>query len=705
MREHHLIGGRRSFALHALLGCTSLNLLPMSALAQDAATPYRLSPIIVTGAVAVDDDAQSVVAQELWVGGKVATSILDTPASVSVVTAQEIEARNADTLETVLQYTPGIHTDFYGSDDRNDYVLMRGFQATSYREGMTLGSMRGVREDPFAYARVEAIRGANSTLFGVSDPGGSINFVTKTPRFERFGDAYLTAGSNDHAEVGIDFGDILDDEATLAYRLTAKAQDSGLDYATSRDDSTFLMGGLTWSPSDATELTVTFDRLTRDGTPNSGGYPMDRQYDRSDFFGEPDYNDHAVDRSTLSAFLRHEFANGLNLRANLRYSDLTDDFGYAYIVDPGTGTGTVFDRAFFGTDRTAQELIGNVMVQYDAQFGAIDSSTLAGIEFRDAQTESASYYTAAPAIDVADSVYSGAPVGLTPYATADEDYTTKSLFVQQNLSFDDRFIATVGLRRDWLELASVGDSFGVPSDLQDDFAETSWRGALTYKINEGLSTYASYVQSVAPPEFGVSPERGHQYEVGVKYQPAGTTALISAAAFDLEKNNITVPVVQADGSITRELVGKTRARGFEIEGKAELSNNLSIIGGYSYVDAEVERAVVRGTDVSGQAFANVPRHTASLWMSYAVPESGNLGAQTFGIGARYLGDYYFGLPNADKAEAAILVDAAYTYAFDAATEVALNVSNLFDEQHVVGSGTANYYNPARNVAVTLRRSW
>ncbi|WP_370318156.1 TonB-dependent siderophore receptor [Salipiger sp. IMCC34102] len=578
---------------------------------------------------------------------------------------------------------------------------MRGFQATSYRDGMTLGSMRGVREEPFAYERVEAIRGANSTLFGVSDPGGSINFVTKTPRFERFGEAYATLGSQDHLELGVDLGDTFGEAGRLAYRLTAKVQDSDRDYASSRDDNALFMGGVTWQPTDFTELTVVVDHLNRDDTPNSGGYPMEGTYDREAFFGEFDYNDHDVDRSTISAFFRHEFANGLNLRFNLRYSDLTDDFGYAYIVDTGADTGTVFDRAFFGSDSSAEELIGNVMLQYDAQLGAFDSSTLAGIEYRDAQSESESFYTGAPAIDVANPVYTGAPVGLTPYAASQEDYRTQSLFAQQNLSFNDRYIVTAGVRRDWLDLTS--ESAGV--ETSDDFAETSYRGALTYKVTDAVSVYASYVESVATPQIGVEPERGEQYEVGVKYQPVGTNALVSAAIFDLEKNDIAVAVVQADGSIEQQLIGKARARGFEIEGKAELDNNLSVLGGYSYIDAEFERAIVLGVDVAGQAFANVPKHTASLWVNYDLPATETFGAQTFGIGGRYIGDYFYGLPNGDTSEPTLLVDAAYAYAIDETTEVGVNVSNLFDEQHVVGSGTANYYNPARDVAVTLRKSW
>src|SRR3546814_8411235 len=76
-----------------LVGCGTLFVGPAGAYAQAAAaqpagspgTTYRLSPILVDSGVKPDDDANSVVAHELWVGGKVVTSVLDTPASVSVL--------------------------------------------------------------------------------------------------------------------------------------------------------------------------------------------------------------------------------------------------------------------------------------------------------------------------------------------------------------------------------------------------------------------------------------------------------------------------------------------------------------------------------------------------------------------------------------------------------------------------------------------
>src|SRR5690606_12988452 len=124
---------------------------------------------------------------------------------------------------------------------------------------------------------------------------------------------------------------------------------------------------------------------------------------------------------------------GLNLRANARYSDLTDDFGYVYLYDFAGRTGDVLPRYYFGSDQSAQELIGNTILQYDASFGPVDSSSLAGAEYRDASSNSSSFYGPAASIDISDPVYSGPPTGIAPYREEDTDYVTKALFLQQNL--------------------------------------------------------------------------------------------------------------------------------------------------------------------------------------------------------------------------------------------------------------------------------
>lgn len=683
-------------------------LIGMPALAQETAEEgedgsVRLGTIFFDVFGSADDDANSIVASELWVGGKVATSILDTPASVSVITEKEIRLRDAATTEQVLQYSAGIHTDYYGTDDRNDYFLIRGFQATTYRDGLTLGSMRGVREEPLVYERVEVLRGANSALFGVADPGGSVNFVTRQPRFERIADTTLSFGSFGRKEASFDFGNAIPGTSDLAFRITGKVRDSELEYSNSQDDMTFLMAGMTWRPTDNTSLSLILDYLDRSGTPNSGGYPLDREYDRGEFYGEPDFNYHEVERSSATVLLTHDFGGGLSLRGNLRYSDLTDDFGYIYLYDYAGRTGTSLARYYFGGDSSAKELIGNVILQYDTTIGNVASSTLGGLEFRDATLKNANFSGSATPIDLANPIFNGAPSSLSYYTSTQNDYTTKSVFVTQNLSFNEKLIASVGLRRDFLDVTSTDRL--ASSVSSDEFAETSGRAALTYKVTDEVSVYASYVESVAPPSIGVEPERGEQYEIGAKYAPMGMNALFSAALYDLSKQNVTIAVVQPNGSITRETIGESRVRGLDLEARVEMNEQLSLIGSYSYMDSEVVRGVVRGEVIDGNSFATTPNHMASIWANYTLADAVPQGDVTLGLGLRYVGSYFFDTANTRKSDDALLVDASLAMDLNESASVQVNVSNLFDEQHIVGSGTADYYNPGREIGVTLRKTW
>ncbi len=668
---------------------------------------FRLAPLIVNAKVKVnaDDDTNSVVAKELWVGGKVATSILNTPASVSVVTRKEMEQRSVSTTEEALQYTPGVISDFYGSDDRNDYFQIRGFQATTYRDGLTLSSMRGVREDPFAYERIEILRGANSTLFGPADPGGSVNFVSKQPRFEQFGQGYVTYGSFDHIETGIDVGDALNEDKTVAGRFTAKVQDSDREYDHSQDDSRLVMGGLTWAPTDYTSATMVLDYLKTESSPNSGGYPLDKEYDRSDFFGEPGYNFHNVERTSLSGNITHDFDNGFVLRSNLRYSKLTDDYGYVYLSDNAARVGTTIPRYLLGTDSEANQFNGNLMLQYDARFEHIDSSTLVGVEYLDSSTKERSVYDLASSIDIANPVFTGVSRTLTPYTAKKSDATTKAVFLQQNLSFYERFIVTGGVRNDSMELSSKGyNQFSSPVqfDDNDNFSETSYRGALTYIVNDEVSTYVSMVESVSPPQVGVTPQTGKQYEVGVKYSPMGMDALFSAAIYDLTQENVTIAVVLPSGIIEQQTVGESRMRGLDLEAKAQVTQNVSLIGGYSFMKSEVLRgSLYDGSSLKGNEFATAPKHSASLWSYYSVPGTD----VSVGLGARYVGAYYLNAANTRKSDGTTLFDAALNYRIAKGTDLAVNVSNLLDEQHVVGSGTANFYNPGREITAKLSYNW
>ncbi len=405
---------RLRYGQAALLACTALvTVLPARSLAQEAANTGGSTVLERITIDSGDNDQKSIVATRTTSGSKMATDILDTPAAVSVITAKEMQQRGVQTVEEALQYTAGVTADFYGSDDRFDYFKIRGFDAYTYRDGLTLGRPFGaLREETYAYERVEVLKGGNSTTFGVSDPGGSVNYSTKVPKRSRFGEAYVTGGSYSRAETGFDFGDNITSDDTLSYRLTGKLRNADAEYDYSRDDEKFFMGGLTWRPTDATSLTVVYDHLNKDGVPGGGGHPVGSHFDRSRFFGEPDYNYRGTNRNSLSVMFDHDFGSGLTLSSNARYSKANTDFGYAYISSTPTNGSTIANRSYFGNETETENFLIDTRLQYDATFESVESRSLVGVFYNDYSSGSKSYFGSAPGINWLNPVYTGAPASV-----------------------------------------------------------------------------------------------------------------------------------------------------------------------------------------------------------------------------------------------------------------------------------------------------
>ncbi|MCD7108009.1 TonB-dependent siderophore receptor [Rhizobium sp. DKSPLA3] len=689
-----------------LLGCTALAALsPAIASAQDAAAgATALETIVVRGGPSgtvldTDNDSQSIVATETTATGKLPTDILKAPAAVSVITSKEIEQRAADTVEQVVQYTAGVVTDFYGSDDRYDYFDIRGFTPYTYRDGLAIGrTFAGTREEPYAYERIEVLKGASSSGFGAAEPGGSVNYVTKTPKRERFGEVYGTGGSFAHKELGFDFGDNLTGDDTLSYRLTGKFQRADAEYDYSQDDENFLMGGVTWRPDAATNLTVVFDHLDKDGVPGSGGHPLGTNFDRDTFFGEPDYYFSETNRNSTSVMFDHDFGNGLSFGSNARYSNLNDGFGSAYIGGTPTDGSTTASRYFFGSDKSSEQFIIDANLVYETRTDTVESRTLLGTEYNKFESDTDNCYTSAPSIDWENPIYSGGPGSLSPYSSVNNDQKTAAVYLQQDLTFFDKLTVSVGLRNDWLDLSETDRLAG--STASGNHSEFTKRIGASYKITEELAPYISYAESAAPPASGADPTTGKQYELGIKYRPEAFPALITASVYDLTKGNITV---YDQVTYLPQSVEKVRHRGFELEAKAEVTDQIDIIAAYSYIDSKIDEP--DGAN-DGNRLMRVPKHLASIWGTYTLAGQGARGDMTFGVGARYLDSYYTDIGNTKSSESAVVFDVAYTYKIQENTTFQLNVNNVFDEKHIASTDSgAVYYNPGRKLMATLRQTW
>lgn len=693
-----------------LLACTALGAFaPGLAAAQDATTDAEdttiLQTITVDGQGKSEADSKTIVATESTAVGKMPGEILTTPATVSVITSKEVEQRAADSVEKIVQYTAGVVTDYYGSDDRYDYVKIRGFTPYTYRDGLAIGrTWSGIKEEPYAFERLEVLKGANSTGYGVSDPGGAINYVTKTPRSEKFGEVYGTTGSFAHKEAGFDFGDNLTADDTLSYRLTGKVQRADGEYDFSENDENFIQGGLTWRPTDMTSLTFVFDHLDRDGTPSGGGHPLYTDFDRDRFFGEPDYNYNTTNRNTYTVMFDHDFGNGLTFNSSARYTKSKTGFGYVYVWDEfgaSDPSDTLADRYYFASENSAEQFVVDAHMLYETEFDNVQSRTLVGVDSNNHESEGQLYYALAPKIDWTNPVYSGGPGSMLPYDSSQQDQDTKGIYLQQDLIFSDRLTASLGLRNDLLDLEDTDRLTGTTSS--GNYSEFSKRLGLSYKITEELAAYVSYAESVAPPSAGNEPTYGTQYEAGIKYRPDAFPGLLTASIYDLTLENITTYEAPLYVAST---VDKIRHRGLDLEAKVEVTSDVELIAGYSYIDSKIVDTNTSSTSVDGNRFAQVPEHSASLWGTYTLAGDGARGDMTFGAGARYVGSYYFDNANTRKSDGAVVFDASFAYAIKENTTFQLNVSNVFDEKHIANNdGGAYYYNPGRTVYATLRQTW
>jgi len=709
----------------ALLGCTAFAAFaPSLSFAQDASqstSGTTLAPIVVRGngsAAKLDtsNDSKSIVATETTGVGKMATDVLVAPASVSVITSKEIEERGADSVEKVVQYTAGVVTDFYGGDDRFDYVDIRGFTPNTYRDGLVVGrTFGGTKEEPYAFERIEVLKGTSSSAFGAAEPGGSINYVTKTPKSGRFGEVYGTTGSYAHKEAGFDFGDNITADDTLSYRLTGKFQRADAEYDYSKNDENFIMGGLTWRPSDMTSLTFVYDHLDKQGVPGSGGHPLGTDFDRSVFFGEPDYYFNDINRNTYSLIFDHDFGNGLSFRSNARYVRSDLDFGSAYIASTSTNGSNTAGRYFFGSDTSTEQFVIDANLIYETTFDNIESRTLAGVDYNHFQSQNYGlYYGPAgvsggttPPINWVNPVYTGGPASLAATSGSKSDQKTNAVYLQQDLTFSDRLTLSLGLRNDWLDLSQT-NLFAPYTTQTADHSEFTTRFGASYKITEELAAFASYAESAAPPAVGINPATGgqiepttgKQYEFGVKYRPEAFPALFTASVYDLSKENITV---YDQVTYIPATVKKVRHRGLELEAKAELTDNINLIAAYSYIDSKIDEP---GGVNDGNRLMRVPKHLASIWGTYTLQGEGARGDMTFGVGARYTDSYFTNITNTISSDSAVIFDAAFTYKIKENTTLQLNVNNVFDEKHMASRDAgALYYNPGRTVYATLRQTW
>ena len=139
-----------------------------------------------------------------------------------------------------------------------------------------------------------------------------------------------------------------------------------------------------------------------------------------------------------------------------------------------------------------------------------------------------------------------------------------------------------------------------------------------------------------------------------------------------------------------------------------MTENLSLIASYSYVQPEVTRS---NDGVEGKQPVGIPQHKAALWSDYRFTQ-GPFNGFGLGGGVRYIGESFGNDANTFKVEDVFLLDLSAHFDFGAVRselsglKLALNASNLLDNEYVTRcQNTGCYYGTRRLVLATLNYSW
>ena len=710
---------RADTALEVLLGGSGLNYdvtgdgtVVIEALQTGAAAdgevldPVRVEATGVELSGPNDAITDSFVANRSLTASKTDTPVLDDSAAVSVVTQKELETRNVQDVQQAVAYTAGVQAGEYGSDVRYDYVRLRGFYSSlsTYRDGLSSRTYNftTARQEPYGLQQVDILKGSTSSLFGMNGPGGLVNLVTKRPEDEASGEVFTTFGEN-HLRGGGDVTGPVAEDSNWTYRLTGLWQDAERSQDYSQDDRIYIAPAFTYAPKAGTELTLLTSYSNRES--NLGyGFPTGIETSRDAFFGEPDFNNFDTEETNLGYALSHQITDKLEFRQNARYTHVDLDYETVYLNDT-TPLGNRSAFAIYGElDRFA---VDNQMEYDTAVNDNLDSKTLVGIDFnRDQNREKRFDGTASP-IDPYNPVYCGTScINFTSSSDTEITQSSYGLYAQEQLTIADDWIATVGGRFDYVQSDVDTISSGTVEE-RDDHKFTSRLG-LTYKATDEVSVYGNYSESFQPVYSstsslpgGAKPQEGTQYEVGLKYQPAGMDAMFTAALFDLTQENVSQ--WNADYSAHRQ-VGEINSRGVELEGKMSLDDRTNMTLAYTYLDAEIKEDVI--TTNIGNRPEMVPEHTASAWLDHTIPEHGAFGDLTFGGGLRFVGSRYNNNANASLLGSHTVVDAMVNYMVTDNVSVAINATNLFDREYV-SSNTfgSRFYGDGRTVLATLKYSW
>ena len=613
-------------------------------------------------------------------------SLFETAQSISVITNQQIEQKQAKTVAEALDGVAGVTSGQYGRRGWDDFII-RGQISSSqtYIDGLRVQASDNVlrAEDISSLESIEVVKGPTSVGFGLALPGGLVNLTTKRPQAETSYKGALSYGSYGLKEGTFDINYAPNQSEKGAFRMVGRVsdQDDPTDYVYFKNQ--YIAPSYNFDLGDKDDLSVIAsyqhrEYIRQQGIPYSkGNY---KNYSSSLFFGEPNYG-YDVDVYRIGANYVHYFDNDWTFKQNLAVTK-TDTKGNA-ILASGTNTLPTIKRAINNQDKQDINYTLDNHLQRNFDFEKINYDVMVGV---DMMRERSDYYRRTDTINSFNADNSVYGITSTKLGTPTQELTYSQyagLYLHNTIKIDDDWIIGLSGRHDWTQV-EIDNVLKNTSTKNSDNAFTG-SASVMYRINDMFAPYISYSTSFMPVtdagENGtlLNPEEGKQAEVGVKFQALDQRLQGYVAYYDLTRKNVTEADASGNFSIQ---TGEQVTKGFEAEMAAALTEQWNVAATYSYIPTAKITESVTASEI-GKRSNHVPKNASSLSTEYYFSPD-QLG-WNIGAGIRYQDsrtaqrstDFVY-LPSYTLVD----VNAGYEAKSWAA---GLSIKNLFDKEYLAGT--------------------
>lgn len=625
--------------------------------------------------------------------------LFKTAQSVSVVTREQLDQKQARTLADALEGVAGVEAGKLGRRGWDDFVIRGQTSSDSvYVDGLRVGQNTFVATELSGMDQVQVLKGPASINFGLVAPGGMVNLVTKRPEAENFARASMTYGSYNLKEGTFDLNYSPNNSEKGAFRLNGRIsdQDDPTDYVYFKNY--YISPSYNFDLGDNTDLSVIAsyqhrEYIRQQGLPVIGTLKDNPNgaIDRSLYIGDPNFGKYEADVYRTGYTFKHAFDNGWNFNQNFavqktemdgtavfaQTKKFWTDSSYTTINRANNSRHQVIDNLSFAIDNRLNKQFDLYGMQHDINIG-VDA-------FQEKSDYTNDKYNIGN-LNIYNPIYDQA-VELTENVRDINRLKYLGIYLRDRIQLNDQLLLNLSGRQDWAQTQTTSLVNGSASKQSDNAFTGS--ASVMYTLNDIVAPYVSYATSFTPNSGTdvnnnpFKPEEGKQVEVGMKLQSPDQSIQGAIAWYDLKRQNVVVN----DSNNTSEKVqrGEQLTRGIETELSAEILEGLKLTAAYTYtIDAEISKDAK--TSNVGKSLNNIPEHAYSLSARYKFDPASKLG---WYVGGGFRGETYKTVDGLDVHIPGYTVfdtEAGYDAGHWGAQ---LAIRNLFDKDYYAGALNEN----------------